>query len=432
MKFRQHTLPNGLEIIAECNPAAYSAALAFFVQTGRATRPMTCRVSAISWNTWPSRAHPPVSAADVNRELDEMGAHSNAFTSEEQTVYYVTVLPEYQDRAAGSAERHPAAVAAARRFRHGEAGHSGGDRQVRGPASVRRTREEHGLHFQGHPLARSVLGTLDSVSALSPDQMREYFAQRYVPNNMILAAAGNVDFDRSGATGRAAVRDLAAPARAIGSRPAPRQPHCAACFPNDIATQQYVIQIANGPGAEDDSRFAARILSTIVGDDSGSRFFWTLIDSGRAECAVMYSYEYQGTGIYMSLLCGAPEETADNLQEILRHARSGPAGGNHATTNWRRPRTRSAPRWCCTANAPPIACSHSARTGCSGTATSRCARSLTSYRHRVARRRGRGAREIPLDRSQHRGRGALARTVHSPLDITEEMPETSWNAHSSC
>ncbi len=31
----------------------------------------------------------------------------------------------------------------------------------------------------------------------------------------------------------------------------------------------------------------------------------------------MYSYEYQGTGIYMSMLCGVPDDTADNLQEML-------------------------------------------------------------------------------------------------------------------
>ena len=42
---------------------------------------------------------PRRSAADVNRELDEIGSHSNAFTSEEHTVYYATVLPEYQERA---------------------------------------------------------------------------------------------------------------------------------------------------------------------------------------------------------------------------------------------------------------------------------------------------------------------------------------------
>ena len=39
---------------------------------------------------------PNRSADDVNREFDEMGAHYNAFTSEEKTVYYAAVLPEYQ------------------------------------------------------------------------------------------------------------------------------------------------------------------------------------------------------------------------------------------------------------------------------------------------------------------------------------------------
>jgi predicted Zn-dependent peptidase len=172
------------------------------------------------------------------------------------------------------------------------------------------------LHFQQHPLARSVLGTLDSVSALSPDQMRGYFERRYAPNNMTLAAAGNVDFDRL-------VRLAERQCGTWNPQPVQRlTPRAAAhrgfqVFPNQIATQQYVIQIANGPDAGDASRFAARILSTIVGDDSGSRFFWTLIDNGRAECAVMYSHEYQGTGMYMSMLCGAPEDTADNLREMF-------------------------------------------------------------------------------------------------------------------
>ena len=35
----------------------------------------------------------------MNREFDELGAHYNAFTSEEQTVYYAAVLPEFQTRA---------------------------------------------------------------------------------------------------------------------------------------------------------------------------------------------------------------------------------------------------------------------------------------------------------------------------------------------
>ena len=38
MEFRTAVLPNGLEIVAECNAQAYSTALGFFVRTGRGTR----------------------------------------------------------------------------------------------------------------------------------------------------------------------------------------------------------------------------------------------------------------------------------------------------------------------------------------------------------------------------------------------------------
>jgi predicted Zn-dependent peptidase len=316
LRFRQHTLANGLEIIAECNPAAYSAAIAFFVKTG--SRDETTALSGVSHflEHMAFKGTPTRSAADVNRELDEMGAHSNAFTSEEQTAYYITVLPEYQDRALDllsdmmRPSLRPADFETEKQVILEEIAKY--DDQPPFGAHEK----SMALHFQEHPLSRSVLGTLDSVSALSPDQMRGYFECRYVPNNLTLAAAGNVDFDR---LVRLAER------RCGGWQPQPVQrliPRAAAnrdsqVFPNDIATQQYVIQIANGPGAEDESRFAARVLSTIVGDDSGSRFFWTLVDSGRAECAVMGSYEYQGTGIYMSMLCGVPEDTADNLREML-------------------------------------------------------------------------------------------------------------------
>ena len=99
MEFCEHRLDNGLELIAEYNPKAYSTAIAFFVRTGsRDERDDTAGVSHflehMVFKGTASR-----SAADVNRELDEIGGNSNAFTSEEQTVFYVTVLPEYQERA---------------------------------------------------------------------------------------------------------------------------------------------------------------------------------------------------------------------------------------------------------------------------------------------------------------------------------------------
>ena len=38
------------------------------------------------------------------------------------------------------------------------------------------------------------------------------------------------------------------------------------------------MQLANGPGATDADRYAAKMLATVLGDDSGSRLYWELVD----------------------------------------------------------------------------------------------------------------------------------------------------------
>src|SRR5580704_2399148 len=98
MEFLQTKLANGLEIVAECNDEAHTSALGYFVQTG--ARDETDDVSGVSHflEHMVFKGTAKRSAEDVNREFDEMGAHYNAFTSEESTVYYAAILPEFQSR----------------------------------------------------------------------------------------------------------------------------------------------------------------------------------------------------------------------------------------------------------------------------------------------------------------------------------------------
>src|SRR5204862_4429346 len=92
LEFRDDRLANGLEVVAECKPEAHSTAVGFFVQTG--ARDEADDVAGVSHflehMAFKGTAHR--SAEDVNREFDEMGAHYNAFTSEENTGYYAAVL----------------------------------------------------------------------------------------------------------------------------------------------------------------------------------------------------------------------------------------------------------------------------------------------------------------------------------------------------
>ncbi|MCY2987375.1 MAG: pitrilysin family protein [Planctomycetota bacterium] len=317
MEFRKATLDNGLEIVAECSPRAYSTALGFFVKTG--SRDESDQVHGVShllqfivWQRTPVRT-----AVDVNRQLDEIGSHSNAFTSEEQTVYFAAFLPDYQDRALElfcdllrpslrqkdfDLQKQVALEAIAK---------------YEGSPPFGAHEKCMAAHFGGHPLARSVTGTPASVVALKHDDMHDYFRQRYSPGNMVLVAAGNVDFDRlvrqtDGWCGRWE------PCETSRWTPRAHGTNAFRMIHNSLAAQQHVVQIADGPTAEDEQRYAARLLATILGDSSGSRLHWELFDTGLAETAVLETYDYQGAGIFMTYLCCAPGDTPENLRRIQR------------------------------------------------------------------------------------------------------------------
>ena len=315
MEFRKQTLDNGLQIIAECNPDAYTSALGFFVRTG--SRDETPEVHGVSHflEHMVFKGTPRRTAEDVNREFDELGAFYNAFTSEENTVYYAAVLPDYLDQALDllsdlmrpslreeDFETEKKVIIEEIRMYE--------DQPPFGADEVCKQ-----MHFGAHPLGRSILGTVQSIEALRVEQMREYFRRRYSPGNLILVGAGNIDFDHF--VGQAnrhcgdwepfdVSRSIAPPTPQRGTRVLHKQ----------VATQEYLIQLAAGPEASQPLRFAAKILSTIVGDDSGSRMYWELIDPGLAEHATHSHHEYLDAGVFMTYMSCDPNNAKDNVARI--------------------------------------------------------------------------------------------------------------------
>ncbi|PQO25737.1 insulinase family protein [Blastopirellula marina] len=317
MKFRQATLDNGLDIVAEVNPNAYSLATAFFVKTG--SRDESAEVAGVSHflEHMVFKGTARRTAEDVNRELDELGAQSNAFTSEEQTVYYAVVLPELQSQIVDL-------LADIMRPTLRQEDFDTEKKVILEEIMKYDDQPPYGGHeksmaawFGKHPLGNSVLGTQQSVGDLSQQQMMAYFQQRYSPTNMTLVATGNVDFDKlvdqaNQLCGSWKKYNVSR----ITDRPVGQSNF--QLVTKETSIQQYVIQLAESPGSEDEARYAARLLATIMGDDVGSRFFWELVDPGLAEFAAMESYEFQGCGVMMNYVCCAPQD-AQRVLEVVNH-----------------------------------------------------------------------------------------------------------------
>jgi predicted Zn-dependent peptidase len=255
---------------------------------------------------------PRRSADDVNREFDEIGAHHNAFTSEECTAYYASVLPEYQEASVDlladilRPSLRPDDFDMEKKVILEEI-----QMYLDQPPFGMDDRIKQ-LHLGAHPLARSVLGTSQSIAELTREQMRDYFTSRYSADNVFVAAAGKVDFD-------ALVEQVAA--RCGDWKPqGPRRdiPSSASRTSFEVvhrpsATQQYVLALADAPSSEDADRYAAKLLATIVGDDSGSRMYWELVDPGLAETASLGHYEYLGAGMFYTWLACEPDLVEQNL-----------------------------------------------------------------------------------------------------------------------
>jgi len=311
--FHKVQLENGLQIIAELNPHAHSVAVGYFVRAG--SRDETTPVSGVSHflEHMAFKGNEKYTADDVNRIFDEIGANYNASTSEEVTLFYGSFLPEYIETAMEllSTLIYPSL------------------RKEDFDMEKKVILEEIGMyddlhsftayeksmqtHFAGHPLGQSILGTVQSITDLTDDQMRAYHAEHYKAGNLTLAIAGNADWDQ--------ILELAN--RFCADWPAGKTDR-----PMDEATpeknkqviiekgiqQQHIMQLGPAPAAQDPLRLPAELLSVILGDDSNSRLYWKLVDTGLAESAELGYNEYDGSGTWLTYLCSDPELTESNLQ----------------------------------------------------------------------------------------------------------------------
>jgi predicted Zn-dependent peptidase len=317
MKFQHCRLTNGLTLIAETNPAVHSVAAGFFVRTG--SRDESLEVSGVSHflEHMAFKGDEKFSADDINRVFDEIGAKYNASTSEEVTMYYAAVLPEYLERAI---ELLSSLMQPSLRQSDFEMEKNVILEEISmyedQPAF---TCYDHVMatYFAGHPLGQSILGTNASITALTAEQMRAYHRSHYHTGNITLAVAGNCRFE-----------DAVTLAEKYCSRIP--EGHLSRLLPplipdlttrlviRESSNQEHIMQMGPGPDSRSDLRFAADLLSVVVGDDSGSRLFWELVDPGHAESADLGYSEYDGAGAWTGYMSCNPEQVGDNLQRFRK------------------------------------------------------------------------------------------------------------------
>ncbi len=315
-EFKTTTLSNGLTVIAEVDAAAHTAAMGFFVKTG--ARDETPEVMGVSHflEHMMFKGTDKRSAEEVDQEFDDIGAEHNAFTSAELTAFWAHTLPEHLPKAEEilSDILRPAL------------------RQVDFDNEKKVILEEIAMYddypfwvlferameeyYGQHPLSHRVLGTHDTITRLTRDQMLQYFQNRYSADNTVVAMAGRLDFD-------AMVERISEHCGHWNTTRATRlyqPPHFTPktfTVTSESVHRHYMLMLAPGPAMNDDRRYAASILTQILGDTEGSRLYWSLIEPGLADEAQAQYEGRDGVGDYMVYASCSPEN-AEAVEATIR------------------------------------------------------------------------------------------------------------------
>jgi predicted Zn-dependent peptidase len=300
--FLEHTLTNGLRIIAEVDPRAHSAAAGYFVRTG--ARDESSNVMGVSHflEHMMFKGTARRTTEQINAGFDKIGARNNAYTSHEMTCFHATVLPERLLGDGGALEIIGDMMRPALRetdfateknvILEEIAMYQDNpfwvlyERAAEVHYGARTDADESAATIEGgmHPLGHRVLGTNRSITDLSVEQMRKYFADRYSADNTVVALAGNVDFDQ-------AVKQIEQQSGwwertgATRSPAAPPYGERAFHMRSEKVNRAYALMLTPAPCATDMRRYAATLMSQALGGPDNSKLHWALTETGIAESA---------------------------------------------------------------------------------------------------------------------------------------------------
>ena len=173
-------------------------------------------------------------------------------------------------------------------------------------------------------LGHRVLGTRETVSALTRDQMQHYFDRRYSASNTVVCAAGAVDFDRFVDHVRACCASWTS-GEVARAHPPFHAHEERLLVPMKQANRAYLAWLCPAPAVQDPRRYAAAMLAQILGDSEGSRLYWALVETGIAEEAQAQYDGHDGIGEYVTYVACSPDDVA-RVDAIVQSERSHGSG----------------------------------------------------------------------------------------------------------
>jgi predicted Zn-dependent peptidase len=315
---RRATLDSGLRVVTESVPGLHSVTLGAWVGAGARDEDH----DAGQWGVSHFLEHllfkgtADRSARDIAEAVESVGGEMNAFTTHEQTVFYLRLPAAYLALGVDilcDVVWHPA-------FRPDEVE---SERQVIiEEIGMRDDTPDDLVHdllgralFPEHPLGHEVIGTRESIGGMARGTISDFHAARYVPGNVVVAAAGALVHDDVVALLRDRVPGEGAtppPARDGAVPPALDR----LVWARDTEQAHLCLGVHALPALDPD-RYALAVLNQALGGGMSSRLFQSVREErGLAYSVYSYRAGYRDTGV-LAIYAGTAPERADETLDVV-------------------------------------------------------------------------------------------------------------------
>jgi predicted Zn-dependent peptidase len=327
MSVRRTVLPSGLRIVTEEVSSVRSAAVGIWVNVGsRDEAPATAGASHFLEHLL-FKGTPRRNALEISSAIESVGGEMNAFTSKEYTCFYarvidtdlpmaVDVISDLITSSIVTAED----VDAERKVVLEEIAMRDDD-----PSDL-----VHDLYAETYygdtALGRPILGTIDSINNMSRSTVFNYYKKRYLPQDLVVAVAGNIKHKRVVAM----VEEALSRDNFLDVQGTPQiRPNTAVKGVKQgrvgiiyrKSEQAHMFYGMQGVARNDDRRFTMGVLSSALGGGMSSRLFQEIREKrGLAYSVYSYAQQFAGSGqigFYAGCNPSKATEVINIIQEVL-------------------------------------------------------------------------------------------------------------------
>ncbi len=314
--YQKSTLPNGIRVVSEAIPYVKSVTVGVWVGTGSRNEEdhnhgISHFIEHLMFKGTANR-----SAKDIAETVDAVGGQLNAFTAKEYTCYYIKVLDNHLDLALDilsdmilSSRYAPEDITREREV-------------VLEEVNMYEDSPDELVHdfyldnvWPDHPLGRNILGSTEAIGRFDRNLVCEYYDNFYRPDNIVIAAAGNLTHARveelvgrffGGFAGRKRTRavkpPLLTPSRRLHARDSEQVHFC-------LGTA--------GVAQDSPDIYVAHVLNNILGGGISSRLFQAIREErGLAYSIYSYLSNYSDCGLF-TIYAGTRPANLDQVIELI-------------------------------------------------------------------------------------------------------------------